>query len=170
MSDNLPVPVDKPAVLPAPGPEFGIGDKALLTEGAKFFTCLDPAKEGGLIASCLDGEDLHFDEAIGQQINLVAFVMHQWESTDPKTGEVTDGIRVVLTEDRRRRLVCPANPVRRTLGYLAQFCGRPPWNPPLVCRLELGKNRYNFRFFKLSYLPSLQANGAALEPGKKGGK
>jgi hypothetical protein len=116
MSDNSLVPVDAPAVRQLVPLDYGTGDQSLLTAGSKFFTCLDPAVHGPLIASCLDGEDAHFDMLIGQEIDLVGFVMHEWESTDPKTGELTDGIRVVLIDQGNRRIGCSGNPVRRALG------------------------------------------------------
>ena len=170
MQENQLVPAVPPAAILVPVPEFGAGDRALLTEGAKFFTCFSPSTHGGLIASCLDGEDVHFDALIGQEISLRGFVMHEWESVDPKSGDVTDGIRVVLVDDQDRRIGCSGNPVRRTLGYLSQFCGAPPWSPPLKCRLELGKTKAGFRFFKLTYLPPPANNGAAPKAGKTGAK
>lgn len=169
MSDNSLVPAVPPVVHQLVPAEFGTGDQTLLSEGAKFFTCFDPATHGPLIAACLDGEDKHFDEMIGQEIDLVGFVMHQWESTDPKTGEITDGIRVVLVDTGNRRIGCSGNPVRRALGYFSQFCGRPPWDPPLKVKLDTGKNRAHFRFFKLSLL-TVPAPSNGPPAGKKGGK
>lgn len=84
-------------------------------------------------------------EMINKKIMLKDVYMEEVFLTDEETGEVNQGIRIILIDDKKEGYVCVSKGIKNSLQKLFSIFGTPnQWENPIeieVKQLTIGKDR-----------------------------
>lgn len=84
-------------------------------------------------------------EMINKKIMLKDVYMEEVFLTDEETGEVNQGIRIILIDDKQEGYVCVSKGIKNSLQKLFSIFGTPNnWEKPIeieVKQLTIGKDR-----------------------------
>jgi hypothetical protein len=127
-------------------PEEGGG---FLTPAGALFSTYPPA-ERAKVLGLMQGKATPLEEAVGKTIEVEHVVAHWVETVDEKTGEIKGFYRIVLGGTDGKAWQCASDGVRKSIGMIAHFYGRPPWSPALKLRVELIKTQRGRRTYALS--------------------
>ena len=120
-----------------------------------YWSSLKPQTNGekAILFQAIDGDCKSFNDLVGQQINVIHVVMRPATTTDDETGEVRDGTRIVLIDDKGQCYAGMSEGVLNSLRSLSMAFGPPPWAPPMPVNFRQIPLNGNRRMFKLGLAP-----------------
>lgn len=119
--------------LPIPA-EWGFGASF---RGPSYVTSFntDDQSQKKILIQILNEEVLRPEMLVNTVLHVVHVTSEPREHVDDETGEQVRWIRTILTLNDGRHVEFNSNGILRSLKYLIQLEGMPPWNPALAMRL-----------------------------------
>lgn len=97
----------------------------------------------------LQGDAKPLDSFIGKVIEVENVVVHPVDLTDPITGEVKTGARIVLIAPNGTMVGCVSNGVFDSIKKLGATFGPLPWTDGMLVKPAIVKTRRGFRTYQL---------------------
>lgn len=85
------------------------------------------------VINAMVGEALRGRDLLKESILVSNLLVHVVQLTDPETGEVVEGPRVVLIDPDGVCVSFVSMGVLASLKKIITVVGPPPWTPPLIC-------------------------------------
>lgn len=157
MSENnqvaVAVPKPKAAALAIPA-EWGVGNSQ-----SGYLTSIDDSKPDGkmLVFRLLTEKGRDIRDVVNQEIELVDYLLTPATFNDEKTGEEVSTIVTRLILSDGTWIETHSFGVVKTLGFVCQFFGQPPWKSPVrVTPIQQQlKNNKSWFILKLTGTPKL---------------
>lgn len=148
--------------------ELPPAQQGALVEAAKPVTALDVlTKEGerqgsiwtsapksdpfwrAIVTKALNSQDKKAADVIGQTIMVQNVLAQDVQIHDAESGEISDLVRVVLMTPEGETVAMVSDGCRRSLRFLMEIWGQPPWSPALPVVIRMTKTRRGFTAYFL---------------------
>lgn len=146
-------PHAEPETTPAPPDNNRVRLPALDPQAYRrpYWATYDPTTPEGrrLRLKCSQPGDFKAADLLGQPIPLTHLHASVEELTDPDTGEQTEATRVLLIGPAGQTVECWSVGVGRFIAAVLDAYGQPPYDPPLLVRIDSyrtrnGRSAYRF--------------------------
>lgn len=111
-------------------------------------TSIDPKTPRGraAISKCMASADKKIRNAVGDIHDIVDYFAHVVELADVNSGEVGLRIRLVMVKSNGQTISTFSKACVEAFGFLAQFMGPGPWEPPLriTIKEQPGSNGHTY--------------------------
>jgi hypothetical protein len=98
-------------------------------------------------------------DVLREPFEIKWYYVHIVDRIDKETGEVTDGVRLVLITPERKLISCSGSAVRRALAEIIRCKGPGPWTPavPVILESQKGSNGHNYHIMRVVASPATPA-------------
>ncbi len=117
--------------------------------GCRMSTSLDMGRPENrrLLARAMGGDLLQLTEAVGQELHLSDYLVHEYDKVDPETGESTRLTRLVVFDKDGMPLQCVSRTLLNSIKHLAFAFGPAPWAPPLRVKVRMKRKGENVQIY-----------------------
>lgn len=99
---------------------------------------------------------------VGEIIRIKDVVAHKVTIVDDKTGDVSDGMRTIIIDDKGKAYAATSQGVTNSLAQIFSIKGEPQtWKKPVSVKVAQKRSRTNAMYHVLTLIPVLD------NPGKK---
>lgn len=127
-----------------------------LTGGSgQLVTSFDTSTREGKIKTLQANQDnVPLSDFIGKTIKLANVIMQKVDMVDDQTGQMTEGIRCVLIDDKGKAYSATSKGIVNALHQIMSIMGEPKqWDSPLPVEVQEKKSRTNGMYKFLTLVP-----------------
>ena len=108
--------------------------------------------EKKLVFNVLQGKLEPLSEQVGKAIDWTHYVCERGMITNPETGDVRMGVRLVVIAEDGKRFFTVAQSIIAAIDRVVSFWGEGPYDPPLSFKLSEAKTGKGRNWYHLELL------------------